>query len=172
MIIEKVILVDENDDPVGECEKLEAHRNGLLHRAFSVFIFNHKGDMLLQKRAAGKYHSPSLWSNACCGHPRPGEETISAGQRRLKEELGIHCELQEKYNFIYRVKFENGLAEHEFDHILVGYFDGKPQPDPAEASDWKTIAVNELMMDLQINPGNYTHWFKLCMNDLDKFNLI
>lgn len=166
--MEQVVLVDSNDNVTGSCEKMEAHRQGLLHRAFSVFIFNEANEILLQKRAQDKYHSPGLWTNTCCGHPRPHEEILAAAQRRLKEEMGIACELQRAYSFTYFFNFKNGLIENEFDHVLVGRYSGNPIPDPAEASDWKWIKPEDAERELKLNPLQFTYWFGLCLNDIDK----
>jgi isopentenyl-diphosphate delta-isomerase len=158
---EEVILVDETDVPVGQMEKMEAHEKALLHRAFSVFIFNSKGEMLLQQRAAGKYHSPGLWTNACCSHPRPGEETAAAAGRRLNEELGFTTELEELFAFTYRSEFDNGLTEYEFDHVFVGFYEQAVRPDPAEVSEYCYRDPDWIGADLEANPQRYTAWFLL-----------
>lgn len=159
--MDRVILVDENDNPVGEAEKMQAHRAGLLHRAFSVFLFDEEGNILLQRRALSKYHSPGLWSNTCCSHPAPGEDTLAAASRRLNEELGIeNCPLQHRFAFTYRVEFADGLIEHEYDHVFTGTFNGEPAPNPDEVMDWKWIRVDELKTDIVINPERYTYWIK------------
>lgn len=142
-------------------EKMEAHRKALLHRAFSVFIFNSKGEMLLQQRAAGKYHSAGLWTNACCSHPRPGEDTLAAARRRLQEELGFTTELKKVFDFTYRSEFENGLTEHEFDHVFIGTYDQSVHPDAGEVSDYCYRSLDEIHADLQSFPGQYTSWFRL-----------
>jgi isopentenyl-diphosphate Delta-isomerase len=165
---EEVILVDENDRPVGTMEKMEAHARGALHRAFSVFIFDSAGRLLLQKRAAEKYHSGGLWTNTCCGHPREGEETGAAARRRLQEEMGIACELTEAYSFIYRTEFGNGLFEHEFDHVFLGTRDGNPVPHPEEAEDWKWADVSELESHMRANPDAYSFWLKASLADVLK----
>jgi isopentenyl-diphosphate Delta-isomerase len=160
--MEEVILVDETDTPLGKMEKMEAHKKALLHRAFSVFIFNSKGEMLLQRRAPGKYHSPGLWTNACCSHPRPGEETHSAALRRLKEELGITTTLTKLFDFTYRSAYDNGLTEFEFDHVFAGVYDGRDiRPDPAEVSDFCFRSSGDIQVDLQRSPAKYTTWFHL-----------
>ena len=160
--MEEVILVDETDTPLGKMEKMEAHRKALLHRAFSVFIFNSKGEMLLQRRAPGKYHSPGLWTNACCSHPRPGEETHSAALRRLKEELGITTTLKKLFDFTYRSAYDNGLTEFEFDHVFAGVYDDRDiRPDPAEVSDFCFRSSADIQVDLQRSPAKYTTWFHL-----------
>jgi isopentenyl-diphosphate delta-isomerase len=160
--MEEVILVDETDTPLGKMEKMEAHKKALLHRAFSVFIFNSKGEMLLQRRASGKYHSPGLWTNACCSHPRPGEETHSAALRRLKEELGITTTLTKLFDFTYRSAYDNGLTEFEFDHVFAGVYDDRDiRPDPAEVSDFCFRSPEDIQVDLQRSPTKYTTWFHL-----------
>jgi isopentenyl-diphosphate Delta-isomerase len=160
-----VVLVDENDIHTGLMPKLEAHEQGLLHRAFSVFLFNTRGEMLLQKRAADKYHSAGLWSNACCSHPRPGERTADAAKRRLAEEMGMSCELTEVFCFIYKAALENNLTEYEFDHVFAGVTDNVPAPDDAEVADWRYMNMADLETALANNPQEYTAWFKLCMRD-------
>jgi isopentenyl-diphosphate delta-isomerase len=160
---ETVILVDHNDREVGGAEKLQAHREGSLHRAFSVFVFNSRGELLLQQRARAKYHSGGLWTNTCCSHPRLGEGTEEAAHRRLVEEMGFDCELEEAFHFTYRVEFGDGLVEHEFDHVFLGRFDGAPTPDPQEVGDWKWADTEALEKDLGENPGRYAHWFKLAL---------
>jgi len=164
--MEKVILVNENDEEIGTEEKLVAHQNGgKLHRAFSVFIFNSKGEVLLQKRVKEKYHSALLWTNACCSHPRPDEPLEIAVHRRLKEEMGFDCDLTEKFSFIYKIDFENGISENEFDHVFIGKFDGEPKPDPKEVNEWQWIEMEKLKEDIKQNPEKYSHWFK---DSLDK----
>ncbi len=165
---ERVILVDRLDREIGTEEKLKAHREGKLHRAFSIFIFNAKGELLLQKRAETKYHSGSLWTNTCCSHPRPGESHYGAARRRLNEEMGFDCELIELFSFVYHTKLENNLFEHELDHVFVGIFDGRPIPNPKEVDDWKWINIDSLERDVGENPDHYTHWFKLILNRVVK----
>lgn len=160
---EKVILVDESDREIGFEEKIEAHRRGLLHRAFSVFIFNSRGELLLQKRAEGKYHSAGLWTNTACGHPRPGEELASAAERRLREEMGINCKLKDVSTFIYQVPFGNGLIEHELDHVFIGRTDDLPMPDPTEAGDWRHVSWTDLEKAVALNPEAYTFWFRIIL---------
>lgn len=162
----QVILVDTRDRQIGVEEKLEAHKKGNLHRAFSAFVFNSKGKLLLQKRAEDKYHSGELWTNTCCSHPAPGESIKEASERRLWEEMGIKADLSEITSFIYKVNFENGLTEHEFNHIVIGKFDGDPKPDPSEVSDWKWEDPKIALGDLEKNPQNYTYWFRLCFKDI------
>ena len=158
--MEKVILVDGNDLEIGSEEKIKAHREGKLHRSFSVFVFNSEGKLLMQKRTSSKYHSGGLWSNTCCSHPRPGEKVVDAAHRRLKEEMGFDCALSELFTFVYKVKFANGLSENEFDHVLMGKFDGTPKPDPEEAESFRWIDPDELRSDMGKNPDGYTYWLK------------
>ncbi len=160
----EVILVDKNDLPLGTMPKLEAHQKGLLHRAFSVFIFNSKGELLLQQRALDKYHSAGLWSNTCCSHPMPGESTTDAVRRRLWEEMGLVCELTPVFNFVYKADFENGLTEHEFDHVYFGFTDTYPIINGDEVKDWKYVSLDELRTDIQNYPGHYTEWLKDCLD--------
>ena len=162
---EYVVLVDEQDVEAGVMLKLEAHERGLLHRAISVFVFNSKGEMLLQKRAEGKYHSAGLWSNACCSHPRPGEEVHAAAIRRLKEEMGLTCSLNEAFSFVYKAGFDNGLTEYEYDHVYVGFTDHEPVPDPAEVAGWSYVDIGTLDMMLANAPGRYSEWFRICLRD-------
>jgi len=158
---EQVILVDEQDRELGAVEKLQAHRDGALHRAFSVFVFDPAGRLLLQKRAAGKYHSGGLWSNTCCGHPRPGEATADAALRRLREEMNFDCDLREAFNFIYRAELDGALVEHELDHVFVGERAGDPPaPDPLEAEDWRWVSMSELRDGLRDDPASYSFWLK------------
>jgi isopentenyl-diphosphate delta-isomerase len=158
---EEVILVNEYDVPLGVMEKLETHRKGLLHRAFSIFIFNRKGEMLLQRRSPQKYHSAGLWTNACCSHPRPGEDTREAAIRRLKEELGFTTDLQKIFDFTYKSEFENGLTEFEFDHVFVGAYDEPIVPNKEEVIDYCFKPLDEIGASLQSDPLNYTSWFHL-----------
>jgi isopentenyl-diphosphate delta-isomerase len=161
MDLEYVILVNENDQEIGVMEKQEAHEKALLHRAFSVFIFNEKNEVLLQQRALTKYHSAGLWTNTCCSHPRVGETIEQAAHRRLMEEMGFDCELTTKTSFIYKAAFENGLTEHEFDHILVGKFNGLVSINPNEVASCKWVSVAWLQSDMQQNPQDYTAWFTI-----------
>jgi len=158
---EEVILVDEFDTPVGVMEKMEAHRKALLHRAFSVFIFSRKGDMLLQRRALSKYHSGGLWTNACCSHPRPDEETSEAARRRLSEELGFAVPLEKIFDFTYRTEFDNGLTEYEFDHVYAGWYDGVIHPNPEEVSECRWLSLEAIQAELAAFPSTYTSWFHL-----------
>jgi len=161
---EEVILVDEKDNDVGTEEKLAAHQDGgRLHRAFSIFVFDADGKMLLQQRAGHKYHCGGLWTNTCCSHPRPGESLEDAVHRKLKQELGFDTELKEILSFVYRAGFENGLTEHELDHVFVGRFDGEPKLNPEEVRDFKWVDVEWLKKDVQENPDKYTPWFKIIL---------
>ena len=173
MIKDFVVLVNENDEKIGLMPKMEAHEKGLLHRAFSVFIFNRNKELMLQKRSLKKYHSPGLWTNTCCSHQRDGESNINAGMRRLKEEMGFSSELREINSFIYKVKFDNGLVEHELDYILVGEYENDVEPNSQEVDDWKWIDLDEINDDIKTNPEEYTEWFKIIMdnhyNDLKNF---
>ncbi|MDT0648918.1 isopentenyl-diphosphate Delta-isomerase [Autumnicola edwardsiae] len=161
MAKEKVILVNEKDEQIGLMEKIEAHEKALLHRAFSVFVFNEKGETMIQQRALSKYHSPGLWTNTCCSHQREGETNIQAGKRRLQEEMGFSTDLKDTISFIYKAPFDNGLTEHEFDHILVGKFEGEPDLNPDEVADWKWISLEEVEKDMKERPDIYTEWFKI-----------
>ncbi len=166
---EKVILVDINDNPIGTMPKMEAHEKALLHRAFSVFILNDKGELMLQQRAMHKYHSPGLWTNTCCSHQREGEENILAGKRRLKEEMGFSTPLEELFSFIYKAPFENGLTEHELDYILLGYFDGNPIINPNEVATWKWMSLEQITNSIKDNPQDFTVWFKIIFNRFYKY---
>ncbi len=160
---ELLILVDNEDNEIGLLDKTTVHKTGVLHRAFSVFIFNSKGDLLLQQRALSKYHSPGLWSNTCCSHPRMGETTLDACKRRLAEEMGMSSELKFEFSFTYRAEFENGLTEHEFDHVYFGYSNELPNADPGEVMDSKYITIQELQKEVEVRPENYTEWLKICL---------
>jgi len=153
---EQLILVDQSDRPVGTAPKMAAHQQGLLHRAFSIFVINQKQQILLQKRAKQKYHSGGLWTNTCCSHPRPGETTIAAADRRLQEEMGFSCELEEIFSFTYFAKLDHELSEHEFDHVFLGKFEGKPILNPAEAEDWRWCSITDLQSDILIHPNHYS----------------
>jgi len=162
--MEHVILVDEQDNEIGTMEKMEAHQKGLLHRAFSLLIFNTNGEMLLQQRAISKYHSGGLWTNTCCSHPLPGETIEQAGKRKLQQEMGFSCDLAYSHKFIYKVQLDNDLIEHEWDYVMIGYFDGIPTINPNEAQAWKFESLNEIQKDAEENPERYTCWFKLILN--------
>lgn len=158
----RVVLVDENDAPLGAMEKMEAHRNGgRLHRAFSVIGFSPRGEILLQRRAATKYHSQSLWTNTCCSHPAPGETTLEAAHRRLREEMGFDVPLQEVFSFVYRAELDTGLTEYEYDHVLVGEFSGEPLCNPQEVDDWRWISPEALKADMEASPQKYSAWFRI-----------
>ena len=158
---QQVILVNEADEPIGIMEKMEAHRRGLLHRAFGVFIFDRKGRMLLQQRAAEKYHGGLLWTNACCSHPFPGETVEAAAQRRLQEELGFQTPLQKRFAFTYKADVENGLTEHEFDHVFTGTYEGQIEADSSEVADVRYLDMEQISADLEKNPEKFTAWFRL-----------
>ena len=163
MYVEEVILVDKNDVEVGTMEKMEAHRDvGTLHRAFSVFVSNTDGDLLLQRRAEHKYHSGGLWTNTCCSHPRPGETVREAANRRLVEEMGMECKLVELFSFEYKAELDGGMTEWELDHVLLGLSDVEPQINPDEVAEFKYMPLSEIDSDLKSNPDNYTEWFKIC----------
>ena len=164
-----VILVDKEDNELGFMEKMEAHQKGLLHRAFSVFIFNSKGELLLQQRADAKYHSAGLWTNTCCSHPVPGENVPEAASRRLMEEMGITAKLIPVFQFLYETKFENGLIEHEFDHVLFGISNEHPNINVFEVQNWKYINMETLAIELETKPQNYTAWLKLCFVSVNKY---
>ena len=161
---DRVVLVDEHDVEIGTAPKLEAHRSGTLHRAFSVFVFDGAGQILLQKRAAHKYHSGGLWTNACCSHPRPGEDLLDAAHRRLREEMGFDCALQPLFSFVYHAPFANGFTEHELDHVFVGRFDGHPRPDPEEADEWRWADPARVLESIAREPESYSVWFRLALH--------
>jgi len=158
-MLQEVILVNELDEPIGVMEKMAAHQQDLLHRDFSVFIFNHKGQMLLQQRALSKYHSPGLWTNACCSHPNPGESTESAALRRLQEELGFITPVKKAFHFTYKAPFDNGLTEFEFDHVFIGSHEGNIEANPEEVAAFKFVDVAAIEEDINNNPASYTAWF-------------
>ncbi|MBS3992505.1 MAG: isopentenyl-diphosphate Delta-isomerase [Bacteroidetes bacterium] len=161
MTEELVILVNEKDEQIGLMPKMEAHEKAVLHRAFSVFVFNKNGELMLQQRAATKYHSPLLWTNTCCSHQRNGETNIQAGKRRLMEEMGFECDLKEVTSFIYKAPFDNGLTEHELDHIMIGYYNDNPVINKEEVENFKWMRVEDVKKDMEVNPSNYTAWFKI-----------
>jgi isopentenyl-diphosphate delta-isomerase len=158
---EKVILVNSNDEPIGLMPKMEAHEKAVLHRAFSVFVVNDKNELMLQQRALEKYHSPGLWTNTCCSHQRDGEGNIEAGLRRLDEEMGFTTPLEYLFNFIYKAPFDNGLTEHELDHVMLGRYEGNPVINPEEVASWKWMNIEEINSDLKNNPDSYTVWFAI-----------
>lgn len=163
-MLEYVILVDEKDNEIGQMEKLNAHQKGLLHRAFSVMIFNSNNQLLLQKRAYNKYHSGGLWTNTTCSHPRPGETILEAGLRRLNEEMGMTCELTQAFSFVYKADLDKGLTEYELDHVLIGFSDETPHLNLEEANAFKWMSLKELQLDIMEHPDNYTEWFKILID--------
>jgi len=165
MLEEQVILVDRNDNQIGLMAKMEAHEKAVLHRAFSVFTFNEEGKLLLQQRAADKYHSPLLWTNTCCSHQRNGETSLEAGKRRLQEEMGFTCELEEVFSFIYKAPFDNGLTEHELDHVMVGTYNNNPIVNKEEVEAFKWMTLEEVKIDLEKNPKSYTAWFTIIFKE-------
>ncbi len=165
MTEEQVILVNKEDEQIGLMPKMEAHKKALLHRAFSVFVFNNKNELLLQQRAAEKYHSPELWTNTCCSHQRAGETNIEAGKRRLQEEMGFVCDLQEVFQFIYKASFDNGLTEHELDHVMVGSYQEDPKINRDEVENYKWMTLTEVKKDIENNPDLYTEWFKIIFQE-------
>ncbi|KGO84592.1 isopentenyl-diphosphate delta-isomerase [Flavobacterium rivuli WB 3.3-2 = DSM 21788] len=166
---EQVILVNDRDEAIGLMPKMEAHEKALLHRAFSVFVLNKNNEIMLQQRAAEKYHSPLLWTNTTCSHQRDGESNIAAGTRRLQEEMGFTTELKELFSFIYKAPFDNGLTEHEFDHVMIGYYNDAPQINPEEAESWKWMAIEDVKDDMQANPDSYTVWFRIIFDEFYHF---
>ena len=169
MTEEQVILVNQDDVQIGTMAKLEAHEKAVLHRAFSVFILNDKNEIMLQQRARHKYHSPLLWTNTCCSHQRVGETNIGAGTRRLEEEMGFVANLKELFHFIYKAPFDNGLTEHELDHVMIGYYNGEPNINPDEVESWKWMSVTDIKQDMKQNPDIYTVWFKIIFDEFDHF---
>jgi len=165
MIEEKVILVNEKDEQIGLMPKLEAHEKALLHRAFSVFVLNDKNELMLQQRASQKYHSPLLWTNTCCSHQREGESNLEAGTRRLQEEMGFTTELRELFHFIYRAPFENGLTEHELDHVMIGVYNGEPQINREEVEAWKWMPIDDVKSDMENRPELYTIWTRIIFDE-------
>ena len=163
---EELILVNEDDQVIGIGEKIQIHLIGALHRAFSVYIFNSDDQLLLQKRSSTKYHSQGLWSNTCCGHPRLGESIEEASRRRLSEEMGFDCEVREVFEFIYHAKLDNGLSEHEYDHVVVGRFDGSPTPNRDEVDEWKWVDLMTIKLDIEKHPEDYTYWFRISLDEL------
>ena len=164
--MDTVVLVNDLDEQIGVMEKLEAHQKGVLHRAFSVFLFNRKNELLLQQRASNKYHSANLWTNTCCSHPKPNESVEQAAKRRLIEEMGIEAASKKEFHITYKTVFDNGLIEHEFDHVLIGFFDGTPMPASSEVQNWKYISLDSLEQEMIQNPQNYTYWLKLILPQL------
>ena len=165
MVEENVILVNRNDEQIGLMPKLEAHEKAVLHRAFSVFVLNSKNEIMLQQRASQKYHSPLLWTNTCCSHQREGETNIQAGSRRLFEEMGFNTELKELFHFIYKAPFDNGLTEHELDHVMIGYCNDEPNINREEVEDWKWMKIEDVKSDMDTHPALYTVWFKIIFDE-------
>lgn len=166
---EQVILVTPQDQPIGLMNKIEAHEKALLHRAFSVFVLNAKGEVMLQQRAHHKYHSPLLWTNTCCSHQRAGETNIEAGKRRLQEEMGFETDLKELFHFIYKAPFDNGLTEHELDHVMIGYYNDEPQINTDEVESWKWMSIEDIKQDMKAQPDIYTVWFKIIFDEFYHF---
>jgi isopentenyl-diphosphate Delta-isomerase len=166
---ENVILVNSNDEQIGLMPKLEAHEKAVLHRAFSVFILNDQNEIMLQQRAHHKYHSPLLWTNTCCSHQRDGETNLQAGNRRLYEEMGFGTELKELFHFIYKAPFDNGLTEHELDHVMIGNYNGEPKINPEEVESWKWMGIEDVQKDMQLHPEIYTVWFKIIFDEFYHF---
>jgi len=162
---ENVILVDVLDNQLGLMPKMEAHEKAVLHRAFSVFIFNDEGELMLQQRAAHKYHSPLLWTNTCCSHQRDGESNIEAGKRRLIEEMGFKTNLKEIFSFVYKAPFDNGLTEHELDHVMIGNFNGTPKINTDEVASYKWMTLEEVKKNIELQPKLYTAWFKIIFKE-------
>jgi isopentenyl-diphosphate delta-isomerase len=166
---ENVILVNRNDEQIGLMPKLEAHKKAVLHRAFSVFVLNDKNEIMLQQRAQHKYHSPLLWTNTCCSHQRDGETNLQAGNRRLFEEMGFGTELKELFHFIYKAPFDNGLTEHELDHVMIGYYNDEPKINTDEVQNWKWMDIENVKNDMQLHPEIYTVWFKIIFDEFYHF---
>jgi isopentenyl-diphosphate delta-isomerase len=169
MVEEQVILVDTNDNQIGLMPKMEAHKKAVLHRAFSVFIFNDNDELMLQQRASEKYHSPLEWTNTCCSHQRDGETSLEAGKRRLQEEMGFECKLEEVFTFIYKAPFENGLTEHELDHVMIGKYNGSPTINKEEVEAYKWMALEEVKVELELQPEIYTVWFRIIFDKYYNF---
>ncbi len=165
---ELVILVDENDNEIGTMEKMQAHREAILHRAFSVFIFNSKGELMLQQRAFDKYHSPGLWTNTCCSHPRPGETTNDAAHRRMIEEMGFDCHFDEAFGFLYKAPFSNELTEHEYDHVFIGFSDQLPNINKEEVESYRMADLKTIREEINQNPGSFTEWFKIAFDRVEQ----
>ncbi len=168
--MEFVVLVDEQDNPIGKMEKQQAHIEGLLHRAFSIFIFNSEKKLLLQKRASSKYHCGGLWTNSCCSHPRENENIQDAANRRLAEEMGMQCSLKPIFTFMYRAEFDNGLIEHELDHVFFGESDQNPKINPEEVETYRYIAMEDLQQEVKEFPQNFTPWLIIALDRVLAFN--
>lgn len=171
LLSERVVLVDPHDRELGTEDKLRAHQTGALHRAVSAFLFDEQGQLLLQRRAAGKYHSAGKWSNTCCSHPRPGETPLAAATRRLTEEMGVSCELTPAFSFVYRAALDNGLVEHELDHVFTGTFEGKPVPDPLEVQDWKWMPLGVVAADCREHSDRYSAWLAPALAEFSRRGL-
>ncbi len=169
MATAKVVLVDRDDNVLGTMKKMEAHETGILHRAFSIFVFNSKGELLLHQRALSKYHSPGLWTNTCCSHPRLDEDVMENAHQRLVEEMGFDCELTEAFSFLYRADVGQGLTEHEYDHVFIGKYDGEPEINPDEVEDYKYMSMEDLRDDIENHPVNYTEWFKIAFEKVEEY---
>ncbi len=169
MATAKVVLVDRDDNVLGTMKKMEAHETGILHRAFSIFVFNSKGELLLHQRALSKYHSPGLWTNTCCSHPRLDEDVMENAHQRLVEEMGFDCEFTEAFSFLYRADVGQGLTEHEYDHVFIGKYDGEPEINPDEVEDYKYMSMEDLRDDIENHPANYTEWFKIAFEKVEKY---
>ena len=169
MNLHQVILVNEQDEPTGTMEKMAAHKKGLLHRAFSIFIFNSKGELLLQRRALNKYHSGGLWTNSCCSHPEPGEETPIAAQRRLQEEMGFTSSLEKIFDFVYKAEFDNGLTEYEFDHVFAGEYEGRIEYNKEEVMDYCYKSLRDVRSSLQEHPQKFSKWFQLAFPKIEEW---
>ena len=163
-----LILVDRTDNEIGSMEKLAAHEQGVLHRAFSLFVFNSKNELLLQRRAEDKYHSSGLWTNTCCSHPRPGERTNVAVKRRLQEEMGMQCDVTSAFSFIYKAEFENGLIEHELDHVYFGWSDEAPVPNRDEVVAHRYVKLEDIQDEIDAHSELFTVWFKECFAQVKK----
>jgi isopentenyl-diphosphate delta-isomerase, type 1 len=169
---EYIIAVDEFDKEIGSIEKMEAHYKGILHRAFSILVFNSNHQLLLQKRSVKKYHSPGLWTNTCCSHPQFGEDLYTAVYRRIKEEMGFTCNLKEMFSFIYKVEFEDNLFENEYDHVFIGKYDGEVIPNKEEVDDFKWVGIKYIKEDIKVNPEKYTYWFKSLINKIETKDIL
>lgn len=166
---EQLVLVDNNDTAIGAMDKLQAHKEGRLHRAFSIFVFNSANELLLQKRHQDKYHSGGLWANTCCSHPRPNESLQAATHRRLQEEMGFDCDLRPGFSFIYKIKFDNGLIENEYDHVFIGHYDDDPEPNPMEVESWQWLSLPALQQQIRQQPDNYAHWLQLVADKITAY---
>jgi isopentenyl-diphosphate delta-isomerase len=168
MVEDLIVLVNEKDEHIGSIGKLEAHQKGLLHRAFSIIVWNDQDEMLIHQRAVGKYHSEGLWTNTCCSHPKVGETILEAAHRRLQEEMGFDCELHQKFHFIYQTELENQLIENELDHVLIGTFNQNPAPNPEEVEDYRWISLEQLKNEIAEKPAQFTFWFKEIIHNFEE----